>query len=60
MGYVPQLSVAVWMGNDNYRPMSYGATGGTIVAPVWRDFMSQALEGVPAESFKPASSFERP
>ncbi|MEG4408216.1 transglycosylase domain-containing protein [Microcoleus sp. MON2_D5] len=60
VGYVPQLSVAVWMGNDNYRPMSYGATGGTIVAPVWRDFMSQALEGVPAESFKPPSSFERP
>ncbi|MEG4503716.1 penicillin-binding protein 1A [Microcoleus sp. F6_B4] len=60
VGYVPQLSVAVWMGNDNYRPMSYGATGGTIVAPVWRDFMSQALQGVPAESFKPASSFERP
>ncbi|AFZ07086.1 penicillin-binding protein, 1A family [Oscillatoria nigro-viridis PCC 7112] len=60
VGYVPQLSVAVWMGNDNYRPMSYGATGGTIVAPVWRDFMSQALEGIPAESFKPASSFERP
>ncbi|MEG5162572.1 transglycosylase domain-containing protein [Microcoleus sp. AT3-A2] len=60
VGYVPQLSVAVWMGNDNYRPMSYGATGGGIVAPVWRDFMSQALQGVPAESFKPASSFERP
>ena len=34
VGYVPQLSVAVWMGNDNYRPMSYGATGGGIVAPV--------------------------
>lgn len=60
VGYVPQLSVAVWMGNDNYRPMSYGATGGGIVAPVWRDFMSQALQGVPAESFKPASAFERP
>jgi penicillin-binding protein 1A len=60
VGYVPQLSVAVWMGNDNYRPMSYGATGGGIVAPVWRDFMSQALEGVPPENFKPASAFERP
>ena len=60
VGYVPQLSVAVWMGNDNYRPMSYGATGGTIVAPVWRDFMSQALEGVPPENFKPPSAFERP
>ncbi|OCQ97952.1 penicillin-binding protein [Oscillatoriales cyanobacterium USR001] len=60
VGYVPQLSVAVWVGSDDYRPLSYGATGGTMVAPVWRDFMSQALEGVPVENFKPASEFERP
>ncbi len=60
VGYVPQLSVAVWIGNDDYRPMSYGATGGTIVAPVWRDFMSQALQGVPGEDFKSPSAFERP
>ncbi|MEO6860088.1 MAG: transglycosylase domain-containing protein [Microcoleus sp.] len=60
VGYVPQLSVAIWMGNDDYRPMSYGATGGGIVVPVWRDFMSQALQGVPVEDFKPASDFERP
>ncbi|HLO49133.1 MAG TPA: transglycosylase domain-containing protein [Kamptonema sp.] len=60
VGYVPQLAVAVWVGNDDYRPLSYGATGGTMVAPVWRDFMSQALEGVPVENFRPASDFDRP
>jgi len=59
-GYVPQLSVAVWVGNDDYSPVGRGATGGGFVAPVWKDFMLRALEGVPAEQFKPASQFVRP
>lgn len=60
VGYTPQLSTAIWVGNDDYRPLGSGATGGTLVAPIWRDFMSQALQGVPAESFPPASKFDRP
>lgn len=60
VGYVPQLSVALWVGNDDYTPLAAGATGGGFVAPVWRDFMSQALQGVPVEYFKPASDFDPP
>jgi penicillin-binding protein 1A len=60
VGYVPQLSTAVWVGNDNYSPMRAGATGGTYAAPVWRDFMQQALVNVPVESFKRPSDFARP
>jgi membrane peptidoglycan carboxypeptidase len=60
VGYVPQLSVAVWVGRDDYGPLGVGATGGTYVAPIWRNFMLQALQGVPAETFKPASNFVRP
>ncbi|MBD1910823.1 MULTISPECIES: penicillin-binding protein 1A [unclassified Leptolyngbya] len=60
VGYVPQLSVAVWIGNDNYSPVGRGATGGGYVAPIWKSFMLRALEGVPAEQFKPASQFVRP
>lgn len=60
VGYVPQLATAVWVGNDNYRPLGKGATGGTFVAPIWRAFMSQALKDVPVEYFKPPSKFERP
>ncbi|MBD2021551.1 penicillin-binding protein, partial [Leptolyngbya sp. FACHB-36] len=60
VGYVPQLATAVWVGNDDYSPLGHGATGGTYVAPIWRDFMQQALRGVPAENFKPASEFDRP
>jgi penicillin-binding protein 1A len=60
VGYVPQLATAVWVGNDDYSPLGQGATGGTYVAPIWRDFMSQALADVPVERFRPASDFERP
>jgi penicillin-binding protein 1A len=60
VGYVPQLSTAVWVGNDNYSPLRAGATGGTYAAPVWRDFMQQALVNVPVETFKRPSDFARP
>lgn len=60
VGYVPQLATAVWVGNDDYTPLGYGATGGGFVAPIWRDFMSRALKEVPVEKFTPASKFERP
>jgi 1A family penicillin-binding protein len=60
VGYVPQLSVAVWAGNDNYRPIGYGATGGGYVAPIWRRFMLKALQGVPPQDFAPPSKFPKP
>jgi len=60
IGYVPQLVAAVWAGNDNYEALGYGATGGRLVAPIWRYFMEQAMKGVAVEPFKPPSVFERP
>ncbi|HEY9646401.1 MAG TPA: penicillin-binding transpeptidase domain-containing protein, partial [Chroococcidiopsis sp.] len=60
VGYVPQLSTAIWVGNDDYSPLRRGATGGEYVAPIWRSFMERALEGVPVEEFRPMSDFTRP
>lgn len=60
VGYVPQLAAAVWAGNDDYSPLGHGATGGGFMAPIWRDFMSKALKGVPVQKFTPASKFDRP
>ncbi|MDE5112485.1 MAG: penicillin-binding transpeptidase domain-containing protein, partial [Trichodesmium sp. St7_bin2_1] len=57
VGYTPQLSTAVWVGNDDYRPLNYGATGGTTVAPIWRNFMNQAMSGMRKEYFPPAKNF---
>jgi 1A family penicillin-binding protein len=60
VGTVPQLTTAVWVGRDDNRQLSSGATGGGMVAPIWRDFMEQALKGIPSEKFKPPSQFPRP
>jgi len=60
VGTVPQLTTAVWVGRDDNRTLSRGATGGTDVAPIWQDFMVRALKDVPAQNFKPPSQFPRP
>jgi 1A family penicillin-binding protein len=60
VGTVPQLTTAVWVGRDDNRQLARGATGGVMVAPIWRDFMQQALKGVPVEKFKSPSQFTRP
>ncbi len=60
VGYVPQLATAVWVGNDDNRPLGRGATGGGYAAPVWRDFMVQALRDEPVEQFRSPNEFIRP
>jgi penicillin-binding protein 1A len=60
VGYVPQLSVAIWVGNDNYSPLRSGSTGGGFVAPLWKSFMLKALKDTPVQNFRPVSDFTRP
>ena len=59
VGYVPQLSVAVWVGNDDNYPIGGGVSGGDFAAPIWHDFMTEALADVPVEPFRPSSEFIR-
>lgn len=61
VGYVPQLSTAVWIGNDDFnRSLGRGVTGGGYAAPIWRDFMVMALKNQPVQYFPAASQFTRP
>ena len=60
VGYVPQLATAVWVGNDNYKTLGKGVTGGSHAAPIWRSFMLKALEKEPVKYFPAASQFSRP
>ncbi len=48
IGYIPQVVTGVWLGNDDNYPT--GGTSGT-AAYNWRDFMSQAVKGMPVEEF---------
>lgn len=59
-GYTPQLAAAVWIGNDNNRPIGGGATGGQYAAPIWRNFMLKALKNEPVQQFPSPSKFNRP
>ena len=60
VGYVPQLATAVWIGNDNYKTLGKGVTGGGHAAPIWRSFMLKALDKQPVKYFPAASQFSRP
>ena len=48
IGFTPQLVAGVWVGNDDNKPMKK-VTGGEIPAAIWHDFMTQAMDGLPAQ-----------
>ena len=60
VGYVPQLATAVWVGNDDYKPLGRGVTGGGFAAPIWQQFMQEALKNEPVQHFPSPSKFPRP
>jgi len=52
VGFTPDLVCGVFIGYDNPQPMGRGATGGGLAAPVFVDFMEDALKGKPPVEFK--------
>lgn len=54
VGYTPSLAAGVWVGNNDNTQMGYLADGVILAAPIWNDFMTQALEGTPVETFQKA------
>jgi len=54
-GFTPTLSVSVWTGFDKKRKLidkrKIGITGGKSAAPIWADFMMNALKSDPERDF---------
>ena len=52
MGFTPQITAGVWVGNDN-PGVSLGMkeTGARAALPVWLEFMQKAMQGTPVENF---------
>lgn len=48
IGYIPQVVTGIWLGNDDNYP-TYGAS--TTAAYNWREFMKEAVKGMPVEKF---------
>jgi penicillin-binding protein 1A len=52
VGFTPDLTVGVYIGYDNPKPMGKGRTGGELAAPVVADFMRLALRDKAAVPFR--------
>ncbi len=50
VGYTPELVAGVWVGNADNSAMR-GVSGISGAAPIWHDFMEDALKGRPGGSF---------
>jgi penicillin-binding protein 1A len=52
VGFSPDLAVGVYVGFDQPRSLGGKETGGAIAAPIFRDFMMEALADRPAIPFR--------
>jgi penicillin-binding protein 1A len=48
IGYIPQITAGVWLGNDDNKPTN-GTSG--VAAEMWRKFMLQIIDDLPVENF---------
>jgi penicillin-binding protein 1A len=60
IGFTPQITAGVWVGNDDKR-VSLGTkeTGARAALPIWLEFMQQGMAGMPVEDFPNVTPLER-
>ena len=60
IGFVPQLTAGVWVGNDD-KAVSLGRseTGAVAALPIWLEFMQGALAGKPVQDFPNVEPLEK-
>ncbi|MHA7970747.1 penicillin-binding protein 1A [Rhizobium sp. CAU 1783] len=51
VGYTPDLVAGLYIGYDNPTPLGRGATGGSMSAPIFNEFMQEAVAGTPPGKF---------
>lgn len=52
VGFAPDLVVGVFVGYDTPQPMGKSATGGQVAAPIFANFMKEAMKGRPVVPFR--------
>jgi len=51
IGFSPSLTVGVWVGRDNMKPIGERAIGSKVALPIWIDFMEKYLRRRETENF---------
>jgi penicillin-binding protein 1A len=60
IGFTPQLTAGVWVGNDDRRgSLGKKETGARAALPIWLEFSQRAMQGIPAEDFPNVVPLER-
>ncbi|TKT79211.1 penicillin-binding protein 1A [Aquamicrobium sp. LC103] len=52
IGYTPDLVVGLYLGYDRPTPLGKGSTGGGLAAPIFKEFMAEALKDTPPVDFR--------
>jgi penicillin-binding protein 1A len=52
LGFSPDLVAGVFVGFDEFRTLGDHEQGASVAAPIFRDFMTQALKNKPATAFR--------
>ncbi|MDE2476813.1 MAG: penicillin-binding protein, partial [Alphaproteobacteria bacterium] len=52
VGFSPDLTVGVFIGKDNFQTLGNGEQGALAAAPIFRDFMKEALADKPPTPFR--------
>jgi penicillin-binding protein 1A len=52
IGFSPDLTVGVFVGKDNFQTLGTGEQGALAAAPIFRDFMKDALADEPPTPFR--------
>jgi penicillin-binding protein 1A len=60
IGFTPQLTAGVWVGNDDRRgSLGKKETGARAALPIWLEFSQRAMQGILAEDFPNVVPLER-
>jgi len=59
LGFTPSLAAGVWAGNNDGTLLKKGADGVFVAAPIWNEFMKNALKDTPAENFSRPSGIQQ-
>ncbi|MEZ4332442.1 MAG: PBP1A family penicillin-binding protein [Myxococcota bacterium] len=58
MGFSPEITTGVWVGNDDNQVLGYGETGGTTALPIWTEYMLAAVAPYPDRNFEAPADIE--
>lgn len=59
IGFTPSLAAGVWVGNNNGAFLKKNADGVVVAAPIWQQFMKEALKDQPVEEFSEPPGIQR-